>query len=156
MNDDTEAVNLIDLLDRLIEIQEPAPVSWLPQTWGWAVLAAIAIALIGWFSWQRLRRFRANAYRRAALAELEAAGDNPVLIASIVRRTALAAYPRATVAALTGQDWLEFLDARANGVRFDEEPGCDLVAAAYNGRGNAPGLNAVAREWVRRHRVPCA
>ena len=35
-------------LQKLADISVPAPVTWMPQTWGWAVLAAVALALLGW------------------------------------------------------------------------------------------------------------
>ncbi len=149
-----EAVNLIDLLDRLAEPPTPPPVSLAPQTAGWIVLAVLLVLAIAWFAWRALRRWRANAYRRAALGELAAAGDDPAAIAAILRRTALAAWPREQVAALTGQDWLRFLD-RTGGGGFAEGPGSLLLTAPYRAHQvpSDPGLKDLAVRWVRRHRV---
>lgn len=156
MNEDgaPAPTTLIDLLDRLVEPPEPAPVPMTPQTWGWTVLAAALALALAWIAWRAWRRWRADAYRRAALAELAAAGDDPATIAGILRRTALAAWPRERVASLTGRDWLAFLDATGGGGSFGEGPGALLAEAPY--RADAaprPGLGAIAAHWVRRHRA---
>ena len=54
----------------LKEIPLPEPVSWWPQTPGWWLLAAVIVMLVLWRLWAWRQRYRRNAYRRAALAEL--------------------------------------------------------------------------------------
>lgn len=152
MNGDAEPVTLIDLLDRLIEPPEPPPVSMMPQTWGWATIALILLAaciIAALYLW---RHYRANAYRRYALKELEAARNDPAAIAATLRRTALAAYPRRNVAGLVGEDWLRFLDAQVSGRDFLEGPGRLLAAAPYRTTRGEPALYAIAKYWVARHR----
>jgi hypothetical protein len=158
MNEDGHPAprSLIDLIDQLVEPPEPAPVAMTPQTWGWAVLAALLALALAWIAWRAWRHRRANAYRRAALAALASAGDDPVAIADILRRTALAAWPRETVAGLAGADWLRFLDATGGGGGFADGPGTALVSAPYRAGPPAPGLGALAERWVRRHRVEVA
>jgi hypothetical protein len=150
----TEGVNLVDLLDRLAEPLEPAPVSMAPQTAGWTVLTVVLALVLAWLAWRWVQRWRANAYRRAALAELDAAGDDPAAVADILRRTALVAWPRDRVASLSGADWLRFLDATGGG-GFLDGPGAALASAPYrsDAAAPAPGLGALAARWVRRHRV---
>jgi hypothetical protein len=153
MNEDDPApTTLIDLLNELAEPPEPSPVAMVPQTWGWAVLAALLALALAWLAWRAWRRWRADAYRRAALAELAAAGDDPAVIAEILRRTALAAWPRERVAGLTGRDWLVFLDD-TGGTGFGDGPGAVLAEAPYRERAPVPGLGEIAERWVRRHRV---
>lgn len=143
---------LIDLLDQLAEPAEPAPVSMMPETIGWAVLAALLVALVGWLVVRTVRRRRANAYRREALALLAGAGDDARAIAPILRRTALAAYPRERVASLSGAAWLAFLDRTGGGPGFRSGPGEALVSAPYrDAERETPGLGALAARWVRRH-----
>jgi hypothetical protein len=153
MNGDDAPTSLIGLIDQLVEPHEPPPVAMTPQTWGWAVLAALLALALVWFGWRAWRRWRANAYRRAALAELAAAGDDPARVAEILRRAALAAWPRERVGSLTGREWLAFLDA-TGGTGFVAGPGAALVEAPYRrGDSPVPGLGEVAARWVRRHRV---
>jgi uncharacterized membrane protein len=79
-------------LDNLREIILPPPVPWWPPAPGWWLLfAAIALTALA-FAFRLFRRWRVNAYRRAALRELAVAGDVSA-IAEILKRTALVAYP---------------------------------------------------------------
>ncbi|QDL90406.1 DUF4381 domain-containing protein [Paroceanicella profunda] len=153
MNGEDAPTTLIDLLDMLAEPPAPPPVAMTPQTWGWGALLALVLLALAWLAWRTWRHRRANAYRRAALAELAAAGDDPARIAGILRRTALAAWPRTRVASLTGPDWLAFLDA-TGGTGFVDGPGAALARAPYrDGQAPVPGLGDLAAGWVRRHRV---
>ena len=113
----------------------------------------LALAL-GWLGWRAWRRWRADAYRRAALAAIAAAGDDPAAIADILRRAALAAWPRERVASLTGPDWLAFLEN--TGGDFSGAAGAELIAAPYrSGAASAsPALRTAAEQWLRRHRRP--
>lgn len=149
--------SLTGLIGRLVEPPQPPPVAMTPQTAGWAVLAGLLIGALAWAGWRAWRRWRANAYRRAALAELRAAGDDPAAIAAILRRAALAAWPRPQVASLTGADWLHFLDATGGGGSFHDGPGRVLARAPYcAGTPPSPGLAELAALWIRRHRVEAA
>ncbi len=144
---------LSDLIDLLVPPPEPAPVSMVPQTVGWVVLGVLLALGLAWVAWKRWRRWQANAYRRAALEELERAGDDPAAIAVILRRAALAAWPRGDVASLSGDDWLRFLDRTAD-AGFVGEPGSAIVTGPYRADGEpVPGLGALAAEWIRGHRV---
>ncbi|QDY69619.1 DUF4381 domain-containing protein [Qingshengfaniella alkalisoli] len=151
---DAARENLVDLIQRLSEPPEPAPIAMTPQTPGWLVLGGFFLVLVSWLLWRWLDLRRRNAYRRAALAELERAKSDPAQIAEILRRTALAAYPREQVAGLSGSPWLEFLDNCGAGVLFGETVGQELLVAPY--RKDAPAsvdLFNAAEQWVRKHRV---
>ena len=148
-----ETLTLVDLIDRLVEVPEPPPVSMMPQTWGWFVLGGLLLVGLGCLVFVLLRRYRNNAYRRAALAELEDAGDDAVVIARVLRRTALSAYPRQEVGHLSGQVWLEFLDSKSKGTEFTNGPGRCLALAPYRQVDPAPGLGQLAQRWVRTHQA---
>lgn len=154
------ADSLVDLLAQLGDIVEPPPVSMLPATWAWAVLAALLVLALGLAAWTWRRHRRATAYRRAALAELRGlapglvAGDPRALagLEALLRRTALAGFPRAEVAALSGEAWAGFL-ARTGG---DFGPlGPILAAAPYRPVAGFDGEAALAaaRRWIRRQRA---
>lgn len=87
--------------------------------------------------------------RRAALAELNRARDDPAPIADILRRTALAAYPRMEVASLSSGPWVTFLDARAKEGGFAGGAGRAIAEAPYRPVPPASGLPALARRWIR-------
>ena len=70
----------------------------------------------------------------------------------ILRRTALAGFRRAEVAALAGADWADFL-RRTGGADLAEQ--VPVLAAATDG-GSAPACDGAriarqARDWIRRH-----
>ena len=151
MNEETES--LVGLINQLVDPVSPAPVPLVPQTWGWVALALLLLALLVWGLWRRHRRHLANAYRRAALAELSRAVTTAEL-AAVLRRAALAAYPRAQVASLTGADWTAFL-TRTGRRRFPDTAGEELRRAPYRAPGAAPSpeLRRAAEHWLKTHRA---
>lgn len=148
-----EGKNLVELLDMLEQVPEPTQISMWPETQGWIWLGLVVLVLLFLGVW-RLRVVRnANAYRRAALAELAASGDDPVAIADVLRRTALSAYPRQKVAGLAGDDWLAFLDVGYNGQGFATETGRAMLSSPYRADPTPiDGLAALARDWVQSHK----
>jgi len=154
---------LSELIDLLPPVPEPAPVSWLPQTWGWAVVGLTLLVLLAWFSWRRYRHWRANRYRRAALQELAqrlAAGEGAVALAEVLRRTALVAFPRAEVAALRGEAWCEFLNRSTAPDKpcFDAQAIAQLSRLTYRQQAAADGtsLNALRQRverWIKTHEL---
>lgn len=156
--------SLVSLLNQLHDLREPPPVSMWPSTHAWWVLGAVLLLLLAVAIWRWLRHRRANAYRREALqrlGELEPAlvrGEAGALagLDELLRRTALAAFPRADVAALAGTEWAAYLDRGLKG-----HPGAGFQDIAPS-LANAPyvrrtptfdgaGLAKLARRWIRHH-----
>lgn len=111
-------------LTELADLVQPPPVSWRPQTVGWEMLGVLLAALALWLAWRGIRRWLRNRYRREALAELkqlerrwQAAPDTgPVVLAALpalIKRCALAAWPREQVASRSGEAWAQFLLSHA-------------------------------------------
>lgn len=162
---------LSELLTRLDDIVEPAPVSWMPQTVAWWLLGIVLLGLIFFLAFWLIRRWRSNRYRREALAELAAiekrlhTGDYGaiVTVAVVLRRVALHISPRERVASLTGEKWLGFLNDHTRRSIFTERASRLLVDVAYapltsperdGGGGHGDHrmeLVGCARSWVRRH-----
>jgi len=137
-------------LDNLRPLALPAPVSWFPPQPGWWILLGALAAFAALGIWRLVQAYRADAYRRAALAELQMLAQEQNIAApltTLLKRTALAAYPREDVAGLTGAAWQRFL-----GAGFPPS----LWQAALTLQPLAPAdttasLNA-ARLWIRTHR----
>ncbi|MFY0661970.1 MAG: DUF4381 domain-containing protein [Shimia sp.] len=144
--------SLVGLINQLAEVPDPAPVSMVPQTAGWLVVAGIVVAVAAWRGWRMWQRYRANAYRRAASKALERAADDPAAVSGILKRAAMVAYGRRRVAGLSGQAWVAFLAETGEG-QFQDTA---LVSAAYqSGPAEAdPQLLAAARAWVTSHKPP--
>ncbi len=153
MSIETQGKSLVDLLDMLEPAPVPPPVAMVPQTWGWAVLGLVLLALSLAIILRALKRHRANAYRRAALAELSEAGDDAATIAAILRRTALVAFPRTKVAGLYGQDWINFLTEHVVKNDLSEKSLGALLTAPYAGSLTDPDLTRFARHWIQSHKA---
>lgn len=139
-------------LDNLRYIVVLPPVSWWPPAPGWWILAAILfiatliIAARSWLNW------RANAYRRAALSELQhanSAGD----VAEILKRTALCTSPRRQIAALSGNQWCHWL-AETSGKAPSQSAQSALTVGIFQESESADigDLLAYATFWIRNHR----
>lgn len=154
MSEDLSTLGLVELYDQLIAPSAPPDVSMMPQTVGWAWLAGIVVLLAGFgLRWWVLRR-KANAYRRAGLQALDECGNDPTMIATLLRRAALGAFPRATVAGLTGDVWLDFLDKSLGQPLFaGTEAGRVLISAPYAGGDPSDALANAARVWIKQHKT---
>lgn len=155
-------------LDRLADIVSPPPAPWWPPAPGWYVVAGIAAAALLAIAVNEFLRWRRNAYRRAALRELEtlvaaAKTDSArwTELPPLLKRVALAAYPRHDVAGLSGEPWLAFLDETAGSHTFTAAPGQTLLSLAYDPqsvRRHTPEDLAktadAVRAWIREHRDP--
>jgi hypothetical protein len=141
---DLDGLMLSQLIDLLVEPTEPAPISLLPQTAGWAVVGVLAVAPLAWLGWRRWTVWKAEGWRRAALAELDRTSPQDAAAqAALLRRAALARHPRAEVAGLTGEAWASFLARTGN---LDPEEATALMRAAY--RGAAHDGSALVRHWI--------
>lgn len=152
-----DGLSLSELMDLLHEIVEPPAIAWLPQTPGWFVLAAwiLTLVVIAFRHWLAVRR--RNRYRRDALDELDRmAGDGGCTaseVALVVKRTALAAYPRDQVASLCGNDWAAFLCSSAGNDPVVAAGAESFATAAYRADTDGKALLEPARRWVRVHRA---
>ncbi|WP_424976371.1 DUF4381 domain-containing protein [Dinoroseobacter sp. S124A] len=151
--DALDGLSLPELFDALAPITPPPAISMMPQTPAWAVLG---LALLGGLVFAGMyvrRRHAANAYRRAGLAALSAAGSDPAAISTVLRRTALAAFPRDAVAGLHGTDWVAFLDRTAPGLGLAQSPLAEvLLAGPYAAQPPSTDLAALAKRWIETHR----
>lgn len=147
----------------LIDFPLPQEVSLLPQTWPSRIAIALTAAAIVLASWRLLRWYLVNRYRREALAELDAIrhatppDQLAIQLSLLVRRTALVAFPRETVAPLAGPAWLAFLDRTSGGEAFSHGAGRLLASAPYRPGSSDPdqveALADLVRRWIRTHHV---
>lgn len=156
-----EGLNLPELLALMNDIVHPEPVPWTPQTVGWLVVAAWLGAVLAAIAWNRLQTWRRRRYRREALAILETIegldGQDPAVtaqqVASVLKRTALAAYTRTEIAALHGDDWAAFLCRSAGNDPIVERAAAELADAAYAPDADGRRLLEPARRWIEVHRA---
>jgi hypothetical protein len=151
-------------LANLHDIVLPAPVSWWPLAPGWYVLAFTLLGIAVFAGWRAHRRWRVSRYRAEALTELHtvhvesmdpAAATTQLM--TLLKRTALVAYPRQQVASLSGERWWAFLDERG-GTDFSEKLGpmttSLLYASAPNdgaGDDRVEQLKLAVERWIKEH-----
>ena len=147
-------------LSNLRDIVVPPEVPLWPPAPGWWIVAAACIAVVGVLAAMTANRYRRNAYRREALRALDGIDglSEPAAaqrISSVLKRAALAAYPREEVAPLSGAAWLAFLDRTGHTEAFTEGPARALLALAFGAAGDTEVLAPIvedARRWIRTHR----
>lgn len=136
----------------------PVPEFWPPAP-GWWVLFAVALVLLGLALWWLYGRYRAMRRHRRIMGELESlkgrsgGADLAAEVSALLKRVALARFPRTGVASLTGQCWLDFLDRNGGAGRFADGPGRVLADGPYAPAPvfDAEALLALARDWIRRN-----
>ena len=150
-------------LSDLRDIHLPGAVTLWPLAPGWwLILVALLALALGVHLYLRARR---RSLKRAAVRELDgietsfsSSGDVACLalsLATLLRRVAIARFPRRDVASLHGSDWSRFL-VRTSGDRgLTLEMLHDLSLAVYAGPSaelEAPRVEAwttAARNWIR-------
>lgn len=107
-------------LDQLHDLALPPTLNAWPQTpFVYAVVILFGLILL-WLICQRVRRWRADRYRRVGLQALNRLQrqclNEPQRLSELpqlLKACALAAWPRRQVAALSGPDWLLFLQQQS-------------------------------------------
>jgi hypothetical protein len=108
---------------------------------------AVVVAVVLLILLHRMLAWKADGYRRAGISLLTK--STTVRDVSIVlKRVALAAFPREDVASLYGKDWARFL--RDTGTQED-------LSEIETSDSNAPATRELidrAASWIKYHRIP--
>jgi hypothetical protein len=142
-------------LDKLHDFYQPPAPAWTPQTAGWYVLFVMVGVLVIWMAVHQVMGWFANRYRRAALRELDLLPATE--FSALLKRTALAVWPRERVASLSGAEWLKFLNEAAGDEGFHSPPADRIeeiaLQAATLSNEDEHTLRERVATWIRRHRV---
>lgn len=150
----------------IIEVLPPDAVSWMPSAPGWRYLTVVLLLLAAWRGWLRWRHWQRNRYRGASLRQLQQLaaehGDSPTLLqplATLLKATALQAYPREEVAQMSGEQWLSWLNQQTVTGTFSSTSRSLLSHALYSDTREVEGslmqrLVQESRAWIRLHREP--
>lgn len=147
-------LNLPDLMERMHGVVYPDAISMFPATIGWKLVGLWVLACLLLITIHQVRRYRANRYRREAIRLVsqvkpteESAAQH---IASLVKRTAIAAFPRSQVASLTGSQWQAFL-LESSSEKLESREALLLSSAAYNPGVDTVQVQQAAIRWIRFH-----
>ena len=133
-------------LNNLRDIVIPDPPPLWPFATGLWIAIGVVVLTIGLIIWRLMIVRRRNAYRRAGLQLLSAATSTRD-VSVIMKRVALAAFPREQVASLYGGDWITFLQETCPSVSFTAE------IAGEDSASPSGEFITLARTWIQRHRV---
>ena len=138
-----EKYSLANLRDNVVP--DPPPLWPLaPEVW---LLLAILMTAVFIFVYQQRRTIKRNAYRLAGLLLLD--GASTVHDVSVVlKRVALAVFPREQVASLYGEEWAAFLQQTYSRHDFS------VIAQAKPDEPASRNITRLAAAWIRHHRVP--
>ena len=139
----TDPNSLSNLRDIVVPDQPPF---WPPAPGVWIALVIVVatMLLVGWHLHTARKR---NAYRKAGLLLLKNARTS-YDVSVIMKRVALAVFPREQVASLYGADWAAFLHRTCPGSYF-----LPMVASNASAPPDPEAIK-LANTWIRCHRVP--
>lgn len=147
------------LLATLQPAHTPPPPAWWPPAIGYWIIAALVCGLAATLA-LRSRRRRRQRWFELAGAELQsiarqhrASGDATELASGLsrwLRKVAVLAFPDPPLAGLTGERWLEFLDASMQDRRFSAGPGRVFAHDAYRRtvEVDAKALLNLCNDWL--------
>ena len=125
----------------LRDIRLPEPILWWPPAPGWWIVLLVIVLGSGVALWSHYRH--RTRFRRAVDREFkrlsrsyDRLGDASGLLADLsilMRRAAITAGERVDIAALSGRDWLRYLDQGLDGKPFSEGPGAIMADGPYRG-----------------------
>ena len=152
-----DSATTVASLAELGPLYEPPPVPFTFEAIGWSVLAGMLFIALSVLAYFLIRQYRRNRYRREALAELEKLPLNTEQlpgILSLLKRTAIQAFGRESVADLYGKAWLGFLEKTGKNIdllRYEQE----LSDALYKEKPLSDdvyrSVRSQAMKWIQTH-----
>lgn len=148
----------------LRDIHIPEAISWWPPAIGWWILAVL-IPLSLYLIFKLYQRMTRKTALKSAKKQFKSLRDDQqltkqeklVALSSLMRRTAVSLYPRAEVASLTGDEWLNFLDKSISNRGFNSDTGWLLTKGLYSRQDDsyylAPLFN-LCENWLNSQKEP--
>jgi uncharacterized protein DUF4381 len=140
---------------------EPEPVAFSFNTPGWYMIGGLLALSIFFLSYRWYKKYRANAYRRQALRQLNeienqldsgVPGINKVLV--LLKATAIKVYGRLEVGPLSGREWLNYLDTKGQGTSFSSlETTIDKMLYNSQAPDNVEQVKLIeqSKRWIKTH-----
>ena len=151
-----------ELVSQLRDIHTADAVSWWPPAPGWWLLAMLVLVLLAWAGHRVLARYRLHQRRKQMLgwvdhlnANIDPRRDPQAYLSTlnrIFKLIALRAFPDQPCAALSGQEWADFLIEKM--AKSSSSDALNILATGpYD---PAPGfdpaqLSDLARQWIKQH-----
>lgn len=160
MSENPQVQQLLSQLNGIVTIDT---VSWWPLAPAWWVLGISSLVLVVFFIAYLIARYRRNRYRKMALkhlqtlSDIEAPAKYLVEVSSLLKRTAIAAYPQEKyhIISLYGEAWTDWLYQRVVRARLNNETQKALAQGLYKADVEyvKQDLHNFAKIWIKRHRL---
>ncbi|MEN8225875.1 MAG: DUF4381 domain-containing protein [Bacteroidota bacterium] len=153
------------ILSTISPIFEPDAIRFSFNTPAWFVLGGMLILFALWLLARRIKHYRKNAYRRAALRELRLIENdykhqksvnlviNDVLI--LLKIVAIKAFGRKEVANKYGEEWLKYLESSGKKTAFLQHKSFILDAIyrrdTEDDKVKLEALIALTEKWIKTH-----
>ena len=150
-----------DPLANLRDIHIPGAIDPWPPAIGWWLIAAAALIAISYGIYLVFKWWKSNQYRREGIRALKYLLDNHASekqylrdYSDLLKRIALSAYARESVANLTGEAWVSFLDRSTGTKEFSMGEGQILIQGNYelNPSVDVDKLHRLGLYWIKKHR----
>ena len=150
-----------DPLANLRDIHIPGAIDPWPPAIGWWLIAAAALIAISYGIYLVFKWWKSNQYRREGIRALKYLLENHASEKQYLRdysdqlkRIALSAYDRESVANLTGEAWVSFLDRSTGTQEFSMGEGQILIQGNYelNPSVDVDKLHRLGLYWIKKHR----
>ena len=150
-----------DPLANLRDIHIPGAIDPWPPAIGWWLIAAAALIAISYGIYLLFKWWKSNQYRREGIRALRYLLENHVSekqylrdYSDLLKRIALSAYARESVANLTGEAWVSFLDRSTGTQEFSMGEGQILIQGNYelNPSVDVDKLHRLGLYWIKKHR----
>ena len=145
----------MSLLDQLRDVIPPPDPGFWPPAAGWWALAILMVgSLLGLRYLLNLLRIRyARQYITRGISQVATLQPDQAVIrlSILMRKVAMTRFPGSSVAGLTGEEWLEFLDFSGETDQFTQGPGRSLISAPYDRHHvcDVDSLVQVCMKWVK-------
>ena len=155
------------VLAKLRDIHFPAPIHWWPLAPGWYFLMMLILALLGFLLYKsycsylnKRAKYQALKLLKSYQQEYESHHNSQLSsmnVSELLRRVALAYFPRDKVAGLQGDAWLEFLNKTSKGLSFTELRDV-LLELPYQAekKSDLRPLFHCAKMWIKQRGVTCS
>ncbi len=143
------------LLEQLRDIiPPPEPGFWPPAVGWWILVILMALLPLGFrylFNLMRERHARQHITRDISKVMTLQSEQAAIRLSILMRKVAMNRFPHSSVAGLTGDDWLQFLDSSGETDQFTRGPGRLLITAPYERHHvcDVDSLAQVCMKWVK-------
>ncbi|WP_419419667.1 DUF4381 domain-containing protein [Legionella sp. D16C41] len=156
------------VLAKLHDIHLPNPIGWWPLAPGWYILIGLIIIIVSLlitiaYRYYKYGRAKRQAYQLLAKYEQDYLQNSDTSttcakVSELLRRVALAYFPRQEVASLQGEAWINFLNNSSKDINFNavRQYLLEMPYQNQSQKANLKPLFTRAYAWIKQRGIPCS